>query len=192
MADCISLGISLNCTDDFTPGVGLIYGVDRDDVDTFDIESTGEISAIVMVVGKTFKRFEFENERANFKETGVDSGGRIVGYDALLNFVIKAQSQSIRNGIEELQSCTCGTVWLFQDKDDAWRILGLGDVKVAKLAGPFPETLNAADEPSKYNMKEQEGDTGDALDSEKIETVGVGGRMKVKARYFTGLTAGLF
>ena len=114
-----------------------------------------------------------------------------MGYDNTLKIISPGNSSAQRLTIEEIKGCSCGVVVLFLDKDNNYRMLGLGDYKDKSLTG-FPVTKTAAEEPTRVFLKEQKGTTGDALDSDKQEELSFGRQEKVKVRYYTGSTTGLF
>lgn len=168
---CITTGITKDCTIPVSGGVKNVWLASAQDVDTFTL--TGSLySAVTMLGGAVFYKFEFRQDRAEAREntTIAENGSKEVLQE--LEMFFTGQSQAQRDALEGVYNCMgCGTIAIIEFSNGLKWVYGYSEAQLKERA---------------LDEVESTGATGQALSDDSGETVILRGQTTEKARTYTG------
>jgi len=171
MSFCLTGGITGNCLDSCSGGIGRVYIAPSDAVTAVTQSLTGEIDSITMSAAPVgvFFQFDFYQETASFTETLERPTGNASVVSSLTGSII-CRSQEKRNAIMELASCACGLVVIHEEASGKRFIWGLTKEYLSTL----PFSYNA-------QLVSGEGVSGAAITDQNQETITIEAKSSYKA-----------
>lgn len=128
-------GTTQDCTTANSGGIKRIYLANVDDVSGFTYDPAGPVTTIAMVMTKVFYEFEFEQDTAEWRESGELVNGS-AKYTEELEFYIRLNSSTNRTILNALAN-NCGFVAVVEDSNGTQWLLGaslaLGKERPLKL-----------------------------------------------------------
>lgn len=141
VANCLTTGITLACADACcSGGLNRIWIAQRDDVASVTRGTEDEVTAITMVATKVFYEIQFLDFSAVLNEsTTVENNN--VSIDQTIEFTEPCWSDTLRQRLQELLNCCCGTVVIVEEMSGTTKIIGdptnlrFGRVKMRGIEG---------------------------------------------------------
>lgn len=104
----LNAGFPKDCAADRVGGIKDIHITTKDDVASFT-GTNGTYTAVVMETGKIFVKYEFEQDVAEWRESGEGVKGA-KQYTHEVEFVLPALTQLQRDAIQDLADQACGLI----------------------------------------------------------------------------------
>jgi hypothetical protein len=147
MMACTLVAYSEDCDDEGNvAGIDTLWFAGRDDIDTMTFSANGELTAIAMQSGSTFKKWKFQEDTAFFNQPKTVVGKRAF-YKPTISFVNSKISTALINAIESLDNCSaCGVVAIVKDNNGKKWLAGVRYISQAEqLVKPlFPAASDGA------------------------------------------------
>ena len=115
---CTLVAYSEDCDDEGNvAGIDTLWFASKDDIDAMTFSTNGELTAITMLSGKTFKKWKFQEDTAFFNQPKTVVNKRAF-YKPTISFVNGKISTALINAIESLDNCSaCGVVAIVKDNN---------------------------------------------------------------------------
>ena len=120
-------------------GISEVYLVDKADVSTFTLVG-GAYTAVTMIGGVTFKKFEFEDDTCEMKSDASRENGSVKMTHSL-EFMVPKLTQTNRERLQELcDSSSCGIIAIVKDANATYWVMGYNELirralKMSSIAG---------------------------------------------------------
>jgi len=115
---CTLVAYSEDCDEEGNvAGIDTLWFAGKDDIDAMTFSTNGELTALTMVTGKTFKKWKFQEDTAFFNQPKTVVNKRAF-YKPTISFVNSKISTALINAIEALDNCSaCGVVAIVKDNN---------------------------------------------------------------------------
>lgn len=152
-------------------GLITLYLANVDDITSFTSAATGEYTAVTMVSGKVFYKFEFKQDSGEFKESGKMNNGAF-SVEHKVDVYIENLNQAIRNRLQDVaDASSCGMVAIVKDANGIMWVIGYNE----KFTKERP-----------LKLETNEGSSGKAFTDPNGSTITIGSIDNEYSRTFTG------
>ncbi len=142
-------GLTLVCGTGQAAGIKELYAIDIADLTSFTLASgsTSEYDTCTLVSAKFWRKFEFEQDQAEFRETVEgERGSYKVTHE--VEIFVNGLAEAYRDAIQELiDNSPCGLILLVKDNTDVVHVMGYSadflKTRPARIASVARTTLKA-------------------------------------------------
>ncbi len=122
----LTAGLSRVCTAR-SGGLITLYLANVDDVTSFTVAGTGEYTAVTMVSGKVFYKFEFQQDSGERKNDAKNTNGA-TAIEHSIEFYLENLNQTIRNRLQDVADASaCGIIAIAKDANGIMWVEGYNE-----------------------------------------------------------------